>query len=157
MAKARIALERPWKWKQVAYVCAREVGTSRGKVWWESVTGEDKSPCMYWTRKRMSPMDSWILNETLVEDFDYVVLPADIFEMLHRKNLQCLDLVRVQRWKGMFNFFCKFLIRVLPLKPLYIASHRVGMVWLLLKGKLPSSAAMASSFDPAAGCYVVSP
>lgn len=151
MARERTALQRPWKQKQVAYVCAREVGTSREKVWCESVTGAEKSLCVYQTRKGMSPVHRWMLNENLVEDFDYVILQVGISEMVHRKNLQIVDVVWVQR----------LFLQALDLSSTFKASlnntHRAGLVWLLLEGELLSSAAMPASFDTATGCYVISP
>lgn len=98
-----------------------------------------------------------MLNESLVEDWDYVIFQVDILRAVTQEELAMFRCSPSAKMRRDVKFFLQVLDQSSVLKVSLKKAHRSGLVWLLLEGELPSSAVRPSSFGSPAGCSAVSP
>lgn len=98
-----------------------------------------------------------MLNESLVGDWDYMILQVDILRGVVQEELAMFRCSLSAKRSRDVKFFLQLLDLSSTPKVSLNKTHKSGLVWLLLEGELPSFAVRASSFDRPAGCSAVSP
>lgn len=113
--------------------------------------------CMYQTRKGISPVCCWMLNECLFGDWDDMILQVDILRSIVQEKLAMFRCSLSAKMSRDVKFFLQLLDQSSSPKVSLNKTHSFGFMWLLLESELPSSAVRPNSFDRPVGCSAVSP